>query len=128
MTPCAHVICIPYTTRLVPACYCMHPTQANEDWVKTLTDSLDKEKGRLSATGVYATRTATSGTVNIWWGTARGRARQPPPNPTHTTYPCTNPYPHSYPYPIPLTLTLALALTLTHRDEQARRMTLEPWP
>jgi len=41
--------------------------KANEVWVKTLTDKLDEEKGRLSATGVYATLTATSGTVNIWW-------------------------------------------------------------
>lgn len=41
--------------------------KANEDWVKTLTDKLDEEKGRVSATGVYASLTATSGTVNIWW-------------------------------------------------------------
>eukprot|EP00964_Phaeocystis_antarctica_P061553 scaffold36795_cov63-Phaeocystis_antarctica.AAC.6 len=40
--------------------------KANEVWVKSLTDKLDEEKGRLSATGVYATLTATSGTVNIW--------------------------------------------------------------
>ena len=41
--------------------------KANQDWVKTLTDKLDKEKGRISATGVFATLTETSGTVNIWW-------------------------------------------------------------
>ena len=50
-----------------PARACLPPTQANKDWVKTLTDRLDEEKGRLSATGVYAVLTATSGTVNIWW-------------------------------------------------------------